>query len=104
MNKSEKYKFWMELMSEFNKSGMTIIAFCQEWNIAKHNFIYWKRKFSKERKVAKFVEVSLCDSPPIPEVPIDDPVIRICVGEMTIEVDQGFNKQTLIRVLDCFQC
>ena len=102
MNKSEKEKFWSELIYEFDKSGMSVAAFCREWNLAKHNFHYWHRKL-KEQDNSEFVELTVCDdSPAVTQV--NESAIRICLGVMKVEVDNDFNEQTLKRVLGCLQC
>ena len=51
---------WQQLIEDQRASGLTQKAFCQEKQIAKATFGYWKRKLKQESPV---VQGQLSDSP-----------------------------------------
>jgi len=49
---------WRDLVSEQERSGQSVAAFCRDRELAGSQFIYWKRRL-REAGGARFVEVQL---------------------------------------------
>ena len=49
---------WRDLVSEQEQSGQSVAAFCRDRELARSQFIYWKRRL-REAGRAPFVEVQL---------------------------------------------
>ena len=49
---------WRDLVSEQEQSGQSVAAFCRDRELARSQFIYWKRRV-REAGRAPFVEVQL---------------------------------------------
>jgi ATP-dependent helicase YprA (DUF1998 family) len=49
---------WRDLVSEQEQSGQSVAAFCRDRELARSQFIYWKRRL-REAGRAPFVEVRL---------------------------------------------
>jgi hypothetical protein len=52
---------WRDLVSEQEQSGQSVAAFCRDRELARSQFIYWKRRL-REAGRASFVEVKLARS------------------------------------------
>lgn len=98
MNEKEQYrKLWKERLKDFDKSGLTIKAWCKENQLKVHQFYYWRKKFNAEQ------------TPSITLVPIDltqmnnqtiqDSTMKIHVGSINLEIHSGFNPSQLKEVM-----
>lgn len=50
MTKSEQ---WQQYLSLWRESGLSQVEFCQQHNIAVHNFQYWRKRLSPKTEPAK---------------------------------------------------
>lgn len=52
---------WRRLISEQERSGQTVVAFCRERGITRSYFFAWKRRLREESPM-KFLEVQLTET------------------------------------------
>ncbi|WP_025265017.1 IS66 family insertion sequence element accessory protein TnpA [Thalassolituus oleivorans] len=50
MTKSEQ---WQQHLNLWHASGLSQVAFCQQHNIAVHNFQYWRKRLSPKTNLTK---------------------------------------------------
>jgi hypothetical protein len=97
MTKAEKINTWREIIDKQAASGASAAAFCRGQNISIPQFRWWQRRFKKENsqeKESRFLQL----------VPVSSPQqsgVHICLrDEVFIEVEQGFDPQTLRNVVE----
>ena len=70
---------WRDLVSEQEQGGQSVAAFCRDRELARSQFIYWKRRL-REAGRAPFVEVQLA------QPGVERRVQARALGSTTIEV------------------
>jgi len=64
MTKSEQ---WQQHLNLWHESGLSQVAFCQQHNIAVHNFQYWRKRLSPKTQLTKtkaLIPITLTSSAP----------------------------------------
>ena len=89
--RSEIRDRWLSILQRQRGSGLTITAFCQRARVAQSCFFKWRRKLGNQ---LTFAEVKLRPSPGAGELELRLP------GRRSIVVPQGFDRPTLIELLD----
>lgn len=51
---------WEDLVSEYPRSGQSVIAFCAQKGVSERQFSYW-RKWFREKGAAQFMEVQIAN-------------------------------------------
>lgn len=98
MKNPDKIKKWTKKIAEFNKSGKTKEIWCEENKISTRQLNYWLRQTEKNSKIeppsAKWlpVEIEQDKSP-------KNSSLFINIGNISIEVQIGFDKELLAEVL-----
>ena len=85
---------WMEIVKEFKASGLGITAWCKQHGICKTTIYPYIRMFNNENHVENQEWAKLS----IPKKPFDSP-ITIKGSSITLDVKNGFDKETLSEVL-----
>lgn len=97
MTKAEKIDTWREIIGKQAVSGISAAAFCREQNLNRNQFHWWRRRFRKnnsQNKETGFLQL-------IPFASHQKSGVRICLrNEVFIEVEQGFDPQTLRNVVE----
>jgi hypothetical protein len=95
MNKRKSEEQWMGLVKKFNSSALNVTAWCRENGISKGSFYPYLNKFkalaaesSEQEWGAKTMPKSVGASS-----------ISLKVGTITLDIKNGFDKETLIDVL-----
>jgi hypothetical protein len=95
----EKRRFWKAHIEAWQNSGYNQTEYCRHNNLVYHRLIYWKAKFSKEkRNQVAFV--------PVP-VPIENQqelqdtglILNLQDDRFRVEVSQAFCSKTLFRLV-----
>jgi hypothetical protein len=89
----EKRKYWEGQLNSWKASGLTQAAYCREKNLGVRRFLYWKKRIFPERPSATLVEL------PMRSVLADSPITVVVDGRCRIEIDKGFDPETLEKVL-----
>jgi hypothetical protein len=91
MNKKENHKYWSKKVSEFRKSGEAKEEWCEKNNITIKQFTYWLRQFSVENTPTQWLPVEIKQEENLP--------LKVKIGDATIEIHPGFDKEHLSEVL-----
>lgn len=94
MDKEEKKKYWSKKVGEYARSGKTKEEWCLKKNISLKQFNYWQKQFSEKTIEPQWlpIEVNECEIP-------NSNALNIKVGEFSIEVNTGYNKELLLEIL-----
>lgn len=81
------------LLEELTRTGEEFRAFCRDRGVDGRSLQCWRRNLGQESFSIRLLEVtaSMRSTPT---------VYRLSVGDVTIEVDDGFRDDTLVRLLD----
>ena len=96
---AEKRRFWHEQIETWKNSDLKPTVYCQRHQLKIHSFWYWKKKFSARQLAGvSFVRVFPPQLLHSPEGPLTGP-LRLLLGEFKIEVQPGFDPQTLKQLV-----
>ena len=102
----EKESHWREVVTRWQSSGLSMAAFCRQEGLPDKQFFWWKRQIDKRdgkvvtaRKV-KFVPVRIKDKAARPVVGGDGLIELVSPGGFVIRVSAGFDKATLLSLLE----
>lgn len=91
MNKLEKEQYWSNRLNEWKASGIGLEKWCKQHNHAHYKVRYWKRKLFPSKLKDSFLEIK-DESAEINQ-------ILVCVGDIQIRVERGYNSDLLRQVL-----
>lgn len=106
---------WRGLINDFQRSGLTHAEFCRRRAISLHTFrkrLYGQKALTPglERKAepvppepTRFVPVTLTPNSDLVSVPRADPLTIILPGGWRIVVGEGFDPETLHRLIDTIE-
>lgn len=96
MSNLELRKQWEERITAFKASGLSTAEWSEINNIKVTQLRYWIRKFKSDTctSTGKWVTLDLTK-----ENKLDNPHIKIRIGDVTIELTQGFNPLLLTDVI-----
>jgi hypothetical protein len=95
MNKRKSEAQWMALVEEHSSSSLNLTAWCREKGICKGSFYPYLKKSkaiaagTSEQKWGAVVIPKSCETSSI----------SLKVGTITVDIKNGFNKETLVDVL-----
>ena len=97
----EQRRTWTAHMEAWKNSGLSQAEYCQQQNLSRHQFTYWKCKLRKKDPVT-FVPILgtplRCQDP----APNQAPIKLIIDSRYQVEIGEGFSPvtlSTLIRTL-----
>jgi len=96
---AEVQEYWKNQIAEFLKSGLDRKTYCEQNNLKMHRLDYWRSKMKRRPRTrnkkapGKWVTLQVADQEP------GNAGIRIRVGRLVIEVEDGFNQDVLADVL-----
>lgn len=80
MKSKKSHEEWKKLVSEFNKSGLSMTVFCRNRDLKVSTFIYWIKMFNKPvNKVPKLVKLSINQISKVNN-------IRITIEQVNLEI------------------
>lgn len=95
VGREERRKFWERHVSQWRESGMSQMGYCRQEGLSHKSFVYWKKRVSGTNAVISLVELPLQS----PEHRVSSP-LRLRIGGLyCIEIERGFDAETLRRVL-----
>jgi len=106
---------WRGLINDFQRSGLTHVEFCRLRAISLHTFrkrLYGQKALAPglERKAepvppepTRFVPVTLTPNGDLLPVPRADPLAILLPGGWRIVVGEGFDPETLRRLIDAIE-
>lgn len=95
MKKRRTAEEWMLLVEDFKTSNLKITAWCRKRDVCKGSFYpYLKKSEAIADPVAqKWGTVALTEA-------IEESLISLKVGNITLDIKNGFDKETLSNVLN----
>jgi hypothetical protein len=108
IEKGEQRQLWISRLSDMGDSELTQEEWCRRHNIPYSTFRYWARKLKQEadskNQPANWLKVDLTDnavaSLRMPDTErFDRSMIRIKIGEFTVELQDGCDPQRIVEVL-----
>lgn len=101
MSDVSKEQQWRERIDTCINSGMSIKGWCKANQVSSYQYHYWKKKFKAEQDSKKHTTTGwapLIIHESHSEILKAEPII-LQVETFKIEINEGFNKQTLKEVL-----
>lgn len=95
MNKRKSESQWMALVKERNSSSLNLTAWCREKEICKGSFYPYLKKF---RALAAETSEQKWGAIVIPKS-AETSLISLKVGTISLDIKNGFDKETLMDVL-----
>ncbi len=93
----EARRKWQRLVSEQERSGQSVAAFCRERKLCAAHFFWWKKRL-RASAAAKFVEVKLAAGGPAAGT-VGDPRVEVVLRNgRSLRVGPGFDRE-LVRAL-----
>jgi hypothetical protein len=87
---------WRRLVSEQERSGQTVTAFCRERALCRPYFFVWKKRLRKSA-AAKFLEVQVKEPAPMAA---DDPRVEVRLQNgRSLVVGRGFDAEHVRALL-----
>ena len=96
MKSSPEYREeWYKVVEEYKSSGLTMKTYASNHDIKYYQFQYWVRKYNDLHKdqSKQFVKVETN------KAIISSDVFKIAYGKLTIELQDNFNEETLLKLL-----
>ncbi|RAK14931.1 hypothetical protein B0I26_1284 [Anoxybacillus vitaminiphilus] len=91
---------WKDRLEAYASSGLTKTAFCRKHDIPYHQFYYWMQKLqSASSLTTSTVQWMTVDVSSSKEIESSQTPLRLQVGNVTIEVVEGFNERLLRQVV-----
>ena len=101
--RAARQRFWQGEVQLWQQSGETQRAFCRQRELSSKSFNYWKRKLadSGQRPALALVEVGRLGVRTAATVaPMR---IEVAEGRYRVEVTEGFDPATLMRLLEVLE-
>jgi hypothetical protein len=96
MINNELQKEWKQRFLDYQHSGLSIVAWCREQSLPVSRFYYWRRRLNLKPKPNNAAVKWL----PIDVKPSFDPkFVMIHVGQISVEVQDGFDHELLGQVV-----
>jgi len=99
--KQKSITFWRDHEEAFRNSGLTRLRYCRKHQISVYQFDYWRRRLKKlsENKSSAdkkdWIPLQICEESPGKQ----NTGIRIQIGQISVEIQPGFNHKLLSEVL-----
>jgi hypothetical protein len=99
---SQKERFWRQTISRWQKSGLTVRAYCRQHDLAEANFHAWRRTIAKrDNEVMPFAAVRVladeCDG--LTGQAAAGALELILGNRRVLRIGAGFDAATLQRLL-----
>lgn len=110
-----RLKNWTEMISQCNKSGLTVKAWCKENNIKTTSYYYWLKRvriaacnsmLTDSEKPQQLVSLSITDMPEYTSTEVSTPqsqssqtAIILKINSVVIEIQNGASDNTIENTL-----
>lgn len=93
----QRRRFWEDHLRAWQTSGSSQAGYCREHGLSDKSFLYWKKRLNSARVAVSLVEVPRLEA--LRTVSPSRP-LRLMIGNRYgIEIERGFDEQTLDRLL-----
>jgi len=100
--KRRSQREWARIIGTWERSGLSQAEFCGRRKLSLETFGWWRWRLGKETprvvedRAPAFVEVAVAGPP---AVPASRPVVIELPGAVVVRIEQGFDEDTLRRVV-----
>lgn len=99
-----KKELWEQHIESWRSSGLTQVQYCREHQLKIPTFQYWKSKFERRNLSRPLLPVAIqSNSPPMASSSVSSGIAITVNDQLRIELDVGFNRDTLLKTLDLIQ-
>ncbi len=98
-----KKEYWKRHVENCKDSGLSQIQYCKDQQLAQSTFQYWKAKLNRQNLSRPLLPVTITSDfhPIVDSVPSG---VSLSVKDrFNIQLDIGFNRETLLSVLDILE-
>jgi len=93
----QKRRYWKQHVEAWRASGLPQAQYCRRHNLKVHCLVYWRKKFArKNQDPVSFVQLKLPREFQLPRASVP---IRVAVGSYQLEIQQGFDPDTLKQLI-----
>jgi len=101
--RQSKKEYWSHHLDSWQKSGLSQVQYCQQNQLNKHTFTYWKGKMEKKHILPPLLPVTVK-----PDTKQDFPFLHSGIvlafnDHLSIRLENGFNSDTLARLIDLLE-
>lgn len=104
MINNDLHSLWEQRLEAYEFSGKTIAAWCQEQLVRENQFYYWRKKLRvdqvEKRQAVKWLPLELGNGKLVGLAP---DFIAVHVGQVTVEIQKGFDQQLLREIIQVLQ-
>jgi hypothetical protein len=102
LDRSEKCRFWQQVIDAQAQSGLFIHQYCQINNISKSSFYKWRGRLKKSKATSQiqFAEVISITPPKASSNNQQSQPLKIQFHQLSIEIPPGFDPATIHAVLE----
>lgn len=97
VDSQERRRFWEQHVENWQRSGLSQTGYCRNHGLSQKSFIYWKKKLLSANAPISLVE--LPHPSLIPVYPVSTPLRLLIGGRYRIDIERGFDAETLHQVL-----
>jgi hypothetical protein len=93
----QRRKFWKEHLRQWQESGLSQAGYCRSHGLSDKSFVYWKKRVLPSGGLVSLVEVPRLQ--PMAVLPSRRPLRLMLGNRYGIEIERGFDEETLDRLL-----
>jgi hypothetical protein len=105
MKQNDLRQIWEQRFSDFEASGQTVVAWCEQHQIKSHQFFYWRRR-TRDVEVAQPSQPNKwlsMDYDFKPADPVSEKTITVQIGPISILVNKGFDPDLFLKIISILQ-
>jgi len=107
MKSKIKFEHWKKIIEDYQASGKTVVAYCNENNINAKSYYYWLRKIReqscKDMDYPSITSENKCEFTQI-QLPVSyehvAPTIKLHIGKIVVEISDGMSQDTISYVFN----
>jgi transposase-like protein len=103
MIKNDLRSLWEQRLAEYQNSGKTIKAWCQDQELRENQFYYWRKKLrdqSETEQPVKWLSLKLDNNK---QADLASDSITIHIGQVTVKIKKGFDQQLFREIIQILQ-
>lgn len=98
------HNIWEQRLAEYEASGKSIATWCKEQTVRENQFYYWRKKIrTSQAEKTNPVQWLTVDLQVNKHSKIAAETIHIEVGQATVKVAKGFNRDLLREIVQVLQ-
>jgi hypothetical protein len=96
---SRKAERWRQHLDEHRDSGLTRKAYCRKHRLNIHQMDYWRKRLKRAPEVTNPINKNDFIHLQVKEDTLPDSYIKLQVGQVIVEVPDGFDPENLKNIL-----